>query len=71
MTLFDNTYGLTAVKNDMYYDSEIVSVEKANYRMMEEPGTEVALFANGQATITGEGQDSVNKVLADNPEASQ
>ncbi len=69
VTKFDSLYGYTTEKNENYFDSNIVSVNKSLYRMMSEPSTQVAKFANGEATYIIGG--SSNTKLIQNDEISK
>ncbi len=70
VTKFDNLYGYTTHKNENYWDADLVTSETTEYRMMSEASTEVAMFANGQATYIN-GTDTNTKVIQDNPNASK
>ncbi len=70
VTEFDNLYGYSTVKNENYYDADLVTAEKTSYRMISEASTQVAMFDNGDATyITG--ADSNSKVINDNENVSE
>ncbi len=70
ITKFDNLYGYTFEKNQNYWDSEIVNLEKGSYRMMTEASTEIAMFQNGDASSV-DATDGTNKILSDNEEVSK
>ncbi len=69
VTKFDSLFGYTTEKNENYFDSNIVSVNKSLYRMMSEPSTQVAKFSNGEATYIIGG--SSNTKLIQNDEISK
>lgn len=69
VTTFDNLYGYTTEKNENYYDADLVTVDKASYRMISEASTQVAMFENGQVTYI-DGADSNSKTIQDSEIAS-
>ncbi len=69
VTHFDNLYGYSTVKNENYYDADLVTVEKGSYRMIAEASTQVAMFENEQATYI-DGDDSNNRTIQDSEETS-
>ncbi len=68
VTEFDNLYGYTTVKNESYYDKDLVTAEKTSFRMVAEASTQVAMFENGDATYVL-GSDANTKSIMDSEEA--
>ncbi len=65
LTKFDNLYGYATEKNENYFDSNIVSSNKTLYRMMSEPSTQVAMFANGEASYVIGGSSNTKLIQND------
>ncbi len=69
VTHFDNLYGYSTVKNENYYDADLVTVKKGSYRMIAEASTQVAMFEDEQATYI-DGDDTNNRTIQDSEETS-
>lgn len=66
---FDSIYGINYSKNENYYESDLVSIQKGAYRFASEASVKVAMFSNGSASqIDATG---AAKILSDNQKASK
>ncbi len=69
VTRFDNSYGMTVVKNPYFHGVDAMSIDSGQYRMVNEASTQISLFQNNYASQV-QGTDANNKILADNEEVS-
>lgn len=70
LTKFDNSYGSTFVKNENYWDANLVKNQTGLYRMMNEATTQVSMFDNGFASYVYS-NDTTSKSIKQNPDVGE